>query len=303
MKAIYRLILLIILFLLPAIVVATTPAPPTEGPIVPCVGCENLTQAPYPEAGLWSNPEQSPGSGLNFEIQNGVLTGFLYTYTGIGKPDWVMLSGQLVRSEKAGVLWELDTRLIRVEGGRCISCVFTPPDQITKGMTIRLEFLQRNYLRISIGGVFDQFFVPFIYGSGAKAFYSEQTPYLFPLFGVGQEGSRFIVSLRPVNTTQDNRWVSYHVSIPEVRVTGSGVDIRLSYSLHVLDPHGPIASPQPPPIGEIICQLDETTQQPGCEVIFEEVSYLMPIGNLSDSRFFAEAEDGSIIEGFRFEYD
>ena len=32
------------------------------GPSVPCVGCDTLTQAPFPETGSWYNPDQS-GSG------------------------------------------------------------------------------------------------------------------------------------------------------------------------------------------------------------------------------------------------
>lgn len=46
---------------------------------MPCVGCESLVHAPYPETGSWYNPEQS-GSGINLEIQNGYLVGFYYGY-------------------------------------------------------------------------------------------------------------------------------------------------------------------------------------------------------------------------------
>ena len=33
------------------------------------------------------------------------------------------------------------------------------------------------------------------------------------------------------------------------------------------------------------------------------IEYVMPVGNMSDSRFFGEAEDGSTIEGYRISYD
>lgn len=126
-----------------------------EGPFVPCVGCENLSQATYPESGIWHNPEQSPGSALDIEIQNGILAGFFYGYSNNGQPEWQIVSGKLLNSEENGILWELETTLTRAEGGSCIDCEFIPPDQITEGAVIRLEFMQRNYLRVSIGEVFD----------------------------------------------------------------------------------------------------------------------------------------------------
>lgn len=47
-----------------------------DGPLVPCVGCSNLPQAPYPEPGAWFNPDQS-GSGFNFDGINHVWRGRL----------------------------------------------------------------------------------------------------------------------------------------------------------------------------------------------------------------------------------
>lgn len=304
MKNIFRASLLVILVLLSSVVMALSPATSssTEGPWVPCVGCEDLTVAPYPESGLWSNPELSPGSALTFEIQNGVLAGYIYTYTGTGKPEWLLVTGQLVRSERPGVMWELESRLLRVQGGSCLSCEYTAPDQFTKGMTIQLDFLQRNHLHVKIGGVLDQFFVPFIYGTVGKAYFEQQTPYRFPKFGPNRDDSVFIVTVRPSAAAQDNLQRTQYVSVT-TSVAGTAENMVLTYRLQGYEPNGPIASPTPLAWGNIICEIDEESANPGCRIEAEDITYRMPIGNLSDTRFFAEAEDGSIIEGFRFDYD
>jgi len=237
------------------------------------------------------------------EIQNGVLAGFVYSYATDGKPEWNMVSGSLVRSEKQGVLWELDTTLTHVDGGSCIGCEFHP-GEISEGAAIRLEFMQRNYLRISIGGVFDQYMVPLTYGSAGKAYFSAQTPYIFPEFGPGKTGAQFILSQRPVGTAEDFHWVAKHVYISQVEVTGTQENRKLNYTMWVLDPNGPQTTPTPEDIvGNIICELDASSQQPGCRVELNGIVYHMPIANLGDSRFFAEADDGSIVEAYRINYD
>ncbi len=295
MKGIYTFLILMFL--------SISAAYAQEGPIVPCVGCDSLTQAPFPETGLWFNPEQTPGSGLNFEIQNGVLAGFFYGYATDGKPEWQLVSGALVPSEVEGVLWELETTLTRADGGSCIGCEFSPP-QITEGETIRLEFMQRNYLRIRIGGVFDQFFVPFIYGMDAEAYFPNETDYLFPKFvdstpfvlgysikwsdGVTYWDGGRVIMLKLIGIIQVNnkRTLRYGMGYPESPI---------------------ISDPPPPPFGNIDCQLDDVVDEPFCVVAFSEFygsgQYRMPIGNFRDSRFFAEAKDGSTIQGLRLGYD
>ena len=307
----FRTLISLFFLLSPAITFALSPVPPPldpQGPVVPCVDCDNLTTAPYPEAGLWSNPELSPGSGLNFEIQNGVLAGYIYTYTTEGQPEWYIISGPLVRSDKEGVMWELTTKLNKVEGGSCLGCEFTPPDQITEGYSVNLEFMQRNYLRLRIadtqfGGpieIFHQFFVPFMYGSVGKAYFAPQTPYIFPEFSV-DSSPRFILSFRPSAAAENSQWNGMHIYL-EAAVQTQDISTDVAYSLRVLDPHATPADSDDT-LGFIICSLDTETEQPSCVVEIDGVSYQMPIANLGDTRFYAEAQDGSIIEGFRIDYD
>lgn len=292
-------ILLVLVFLL----ISSTQA--QEGPTVPCVGCDSLTQAPLPESGLWHNPEQSPGSGLNFEIQNGVLAGFFYAYDTDGNPEWELLSGQLVVSEKPGVVWELETTLIRAQGGSCRDCAYTPP-QISNGDTIRLEFMQRNYLRITIGS-FDQYFVPFIYGSSAKAFFPNKTPYLFPEFS---GTTPFILVFKggpPLQYPNVAPMVFLNIKLVGIVQVNNARTLRYS-----MDRFPPPGDPPPPNlhIGLIDCQLDTQLNEPVCMVEISHPDfaslagpYLMPVGNFGNNRFFAEDADGTTIEGYRFDYD
>ena len=51
------------------------------------------------------------------------------------------------------------------------------------------------------------------------------------------------------------------------------------------------------------CVLEATSEQPVCTIRIGGKKYVMPIANMSDSRFFGEAEDGSTVEGYRISYD
>ncbi len=286
MKGIYTFLILMFL--------SISAAYAQEGPIVPCVGCDSLTQAPFPETGLWFNPEQTPGSGLNFEIQNGVLAGFFYGYATDGKPEWQLVSGALVPSEVEGVLWELETTLTRADGGSCIGCEFNPP-QITEGETIRLEFMQRNYMRISIGGVFDQFFVPFTYGSPAVAYFPGKTPYLFPSFDLDE----FIFILRPQESTV--YWSSFLATAnPETVSLEDGKKVVIYKFTDLL---APLVTPAPPPRVIVRCKIEALDVACELELVWEEKIFKLPIGNFGGNRLFAEAVDGATIEGIRLDYD
>lgn len=266
-----------------------------QGPYVPCVGCDDLVHAPFPETGSWYNPAQS-GSGLNFEIQNGVLAGFYYGYDDTGLPEWQLITGPLVRSEKQGVQWELKTQFQQFQDGNCIDCEYVPPTGPADGPTITLDFMQRNYMRITIGDNPSQFFVPIIYGSMGMKYFEEQTPYVFPEYG-----GDFVLIMKP-NTDPPSNWLWEHrmVFIGKGSVHTGGADQgKLIYRAAFYEP-----PPGPDVLFDIItCELEPESNQPGCIISFYGGDYVMPIGNMSDSRFFGEADDGSTIEGYRFNYD
>lgn len=270
------------------------------GPQIPCVGCDTSGPVPYPETGMWHNPDQSPGSGFKLEIQNGVLLGYIYTYTGLGQPEWLLLNGELQRSETPGVMWELAGRLTRVEGGSCLNCEYQAPGSISNGMQFQLEFMQRNHLRIRVGNEFDQYFVPFTYGSEAKAYFSSITPYLLPKFG--PDRAEFIFSARPgPESVSVLSRRSEHVEITSTTATGGGANRMVEYPFRFYDPYGPIPSPMPPPT-YVRCIVENNGTEPVCSIEYRSVVYRMPIANFNSSGFYAVSDDGAVLEAIRLNY-
>lgn len=264
---------------------------------VPCVGCDTLTQAPYPETGSWYNPDQS-GSGLNLEIQNGVLAGYYYGYDANGLPEWYLINGPLVRSEQAGLQWELETNLQLFQDGNCIGCDYMPPTGPAVGATIKLEVQQRNYMRVTIGDNPSQFFVPIMYGFNGYAYFSEQTPYVFPEYG---DDTFFVLILKPnTDPPMPEHWDSLIVPIGTGKLGSGNAEGKLSYKTWIPQtaPPGPDVS-----VDFIVCELESALGQPLCKVIIGSKEYTMPIANMGDRRFFGEAEDGSTVEGYRISYD
>jgi len=271
-----------------------SPALAQQGPLIPCVGCDSLTQAPFPETGSWYNPDQS-GTGINLEIQNGFLTAFYYGYTAEGLPEWQLINGPLVRSTQEGLLWELDTTMLYIQGGNCIGCDYQPPMSPSEGPAIKLEFLQRNYLSITIGNSPSQFYVPILYGSEGMKYFEEQTPYVFPKYS---NETYFMVVTKP-NTDPPSPWLWESFIMP----IGPGIfasdESKLVYKTWI-----PTPPPGPDVLADlIVCELDQLSNEPGCKWVFGPKEYVIPIANMSDSRIFGEAEDGSTIEGYRLNYD
>ena len=274
-----------------------------EGPQVPCVGCDTLIQAPYPETGAWYNPDQS-GTGINIEVQDGYLVGYYYGYTVDGFPEWHIIHGPLVRSEQEGVLWELESYMQYYHGGNCIGCDYQPPMSPTNGPAVKLEFLQRNHLRFTISDNSSQFYVPIIYGSMGGKFFEEQTPYVFPEYGYPGDGflsgAPFVLILRPNSDPPEPwNWISVIGHISRANIPQSGpYEGSVTYSIARM-----LSGIEIDPFANIECSLDESSDQPGCRLLIDDFEFLIPIGNMSDSRFFGEAKDGSTIEGYRLDYD
>ncbi len=266
-----------------------------EGPFVPCVGCDTLIHAPFPETGAWYNPDQS-GSGINLEIQGGKLVGYYYGYDAEGLPEWQLFNGMLIRSKQEGVQWELETPLLQFKNGNCTGCEYLPPEGPVEGATIRLEFQKRNYMRLTIGDDPSQFYVPIMYGSPGRRYFEEQTPYVFPKYGAD-----FVLITKPNSDPPEPwNWTSgiWPVGIGRV-ITGGPDKGELVYETWVHQgPPGPDVF-----VDLIVCELDSESSQPGCVIRRGDKEYTMPIANMSDSRFFGEAADGSTIEGYRLDYD
>jgi len=278
-----------------------------EGPYVPCVGCDELTHAPFPEPGLWFNPDQS-GSGFTFEFQNGVMAGYYYGYDADGDPEWYLVTGPLQESEASGVMWELEVEPQRFTGGNCMGCPYQAPDDPETLPAIRIEFLQRAYARITLSDGSIQYMVPIPYGDGGKAFFAAQTPYLFPTISYSPYASLWVLVFKEPHEDEHDPWTWFSgvFMIGEGRMrTGGPLAGKLEYKVFQPGPPPEIAAP----FGDILCEIDETAGEPVCVLRAAGLNpsdwprFRIPIGNLTDSRFSGETEDGIIVQGFRLQYD
>lgn len=266
-----------------------------EGPLIPCVGCNQLVHAPYPETGSWYNPDQS-GSGINIEIQNGVLVGYYYGYDADGRSEWWLFHGTLTASEQEGVQWELQTELLHFEDGNCAGCDYQSPTESLAGIPIKLVFFQRSHLQLTLGDSAIQNFVPIIYGSPGRRYFEKQTSYHFPVYG-----DFFVLALKPnLEKPEPWNWAIPHVYINE-GVYSKDTQI-LIYNIFVISFDGADI-----PVGEISCQLDQASGTPVCMFVYDyddkRLEFAMPVGNMSDSRFFGELDSGATVEGYRLGYD
>jgi hypothetical protein len=280
-----------------------------EGPYVPCVGCEDLIYAPYPEPGHWYNPDQS-GSGFTLEFQNGIFAGYYFGYDANGEPEWYLMTKTLTRSETPGVMWEVEVKPKRYSGGNCLGCPYQENDGFVRLDPIKIEFLQRAYARVTYPDGSIQYMVPIMYGSSGKAYFSEQTPYVFPAFPF-DEGALWSLVFKPNSEGKYEPWtwesIIVHVGEAEGERSFPGShEGALSYRIgEFTDPPEVLLR-----FGTIICDLDEVTDEVGC--IFEVVNkedlldpheYQIPIGNFTDSRFFGETDNGDTVQGYRLQYD
>ncbi len=278
-----------------------------EGPYVPCVGCDELTQVPYPEPGHWYNPDQS-GSGLALEFQNGIMAGYYFGYGVTGEPEWTLITNRLIRSEQPGVMWELEVEPNRFTGGNCLGCPYQAPNAPEVLPPIRIEFLQRAYARVTLNDGSVQFMVPIMYGDAGKAFFAEQTPYLLPLVSYNPYVSLWTLVFKRYSEEEHAPWTWFSgvFMIQQGRIpSGGGYEGKLVYK--VLQPVNPPEVSAP--FGDIFCDLDEAFDEPFCVLIagglnpINKPGFRIPIGNFTDSRFFGETEGGDTVQGFRLQYD
>lgn len=198
----------------------------------------------------------------------------------------------------SGLLWTLETPLLHFKDGNCTGCEYQAPGEPEEDETIKLEFHQRSYLSVTIGDNTTQFYVPIIYGSPGHKYFEEQTDFIFPEYG-----GDFFVVIKP-DPAEPWDWRTEIIRVGTGRSTTDGDgQVRLSYSFSPKDPSWDVG------YGGIVCELSDESNQPGCMFTIHAYpgngtpEYVMPIANMSDSRFFGETVDGATLEGYRMDYD
>lgn len=301
-----------------------------SGPsIPPCADCPQFTRPPYPHSGLWFNSER-PGTGINIDVQNGIMAAIYYGYREDGTSLWLLTSGELQQSDADDVYWELETDLYEAVGGQPpgaepVGGSHQEPDMQVAGQ-IHIEIMQRNLLRFSIDGGPTERMVPMVFGSDTTNFFPDHSEYRLPNFEEGREmnveGDQpytpwMIVQLNPEG---GSRW-GFAYTGPfahwgKVSQSSAGGIVRTDFWFFDSPPHIGNSAGMRCGTGQDLADVYVNTMD-GYEesellcFIFVNAgsrpegsrAYFMPIGNMGDRRFTAVSEDGWIIEGFRLMYD
>lgn len=283
----------------------------SSGPIVPCVGiaCEGQEYQPWPETGAWYNPEQS-GSGFTIEIQNGVLLAFYYGYDEEGQPTWWQFTDTLEASDEPGVVWVAEGPPNRFTGGNCFDCDFSPLEDTEQLESIRMEFLQRANMRLTLPSGAQQYMIPITYGSVERAFFADVTDHLFPAMDPESfpyseaQGLWYFIFDNALTGEEFGPWNLQFVPLQMSPATfyPEGLANRdpgpvLRYSL--LWTESPLNAVI---FGRIFCELKQTENgvEPGCVYeLGQPPHYDIPIGNFTDSRIQGVSENGARFEAFR----
>lgn len=151
-----------------------------SGPVIPCNQCGPEAHFSSPKSGLWFNPDR-PGSGLNLEIQDGLLVGALYAYRPDGDAQWYLFNGRLSVQDGNVFTLGLTANLERFERGMCLNCPYSFPDYLADSGQITIEFTQRNYGSYSVQGGETQYIVPLLTGVEAPYDFEGIVDYRFPV--------------------------------------------------------------------------------------------------------------------------
>ena len=294
-----------------------------SGPIIDCTGCEQQ-QVRNPETGWWYNPDR-PGSGLNIEVQGGLVLGSYYGFGADGRPIWYTFSGQPESSDSERP-WakRLEVPLFRYEAGACADCEYTEPAAIEEGV-IRISFLRRNYAEVAIAGAPPQFFVPLLAGAKVVPGSLEVSNYLVPDLGdadyirLGFTNSAWAFVFKREVDEDSELWSRYgtvlHLSSSRLELSPDGELEKISWLIL----HRPFV-PDVSVIGSIECNAEASDVSPqgttlACFLSINRgysgggdgpgnVRFELPLSNIGDSRFEGyNAEFGIRLQAFRIDYD
>ncbi|QOC21322.1 hypothetical protein IC757_09665 [Wenzhouxiangella sp. AB-CW3] len=295
------------------------------GPYAPaCPGCPEFKKPPYPKSGLWFDPERS-GTGINIDVQNGIMAAVYYGYREDGEPVWYTFSGKLEKSEGDNSYRELEADLYRTTNGEVINGEYRHPDYEVVG-NIHFEVMQRHLIRFSIDGGSYRRLVPQVFGSGQVPLFEPEASYRLPQYTAEHEGVELDVTTSWIimfyknedDPDEFDHSRETHVLRNELMAKMRVPSDESHLSMTFWEREGNINVQH---AGDIDCRraddfsgqnvLPEITgDEPLCiaytfhPVPDDEIRlFYMPIGNLGDRSFQAVSPDGWVMEGIRVDYN
>ncbi len=269
---------------------------------IPCSQCPVFQRPPVPESGFWHNPLQT-GSGFSLELQHRKLAGGYFGFTADGRAVWYTFSGQMVRAGSADAYaWSVDADAYESRGGACLGCAYVAPGAAQAVAHLRFEFLQRSLARFRVGEGPWTLIQPFTYGVVANLEFAPEVSFAVP----DLEGPWVLVFQKDLGYGDEFSRRAYFALA--YGFGGPPVDDRLAY-YGFFEPVGP---PELQSVGNLKCDR-ASDGTPICKYISGNGNgliqqapgkeFILPLGNLSDSRFKGEAADGETVEGFRIDHD
>lgn len=100
-----------------------------------------------PETGHWSVVgENGPGSGVNINLQDGLLGVTVFTFDDQGAPLWYIAFGAFESTK-------IDAPLLTVQNGSPLDAVFKPGDFTDSGKRITIEFFSKTTGELRLDGI------------------------------------------------------------------------------------------------------------------------------------------------------
>ena len=306
-----------------AVATLASPALAQHGPQVPpCEGCPtSATERPTPRPGMWWDPQRS-GTGMNMEVQNGVLVGTWHGFDETGAPIWYQFSGALEPIDESDTgYWTLEADLVHFTGGNCIDCDYQPSEVVGVRGSIELTVLQRNLISYRIDGGDEYRMQPLVWGTPMPQIYEDESDLGLPMLPEGYRVSPWALGSRmapwvlirriPNPPTRDYLVTSVvvwsqplsagHVQYSMDFAQSDGASILVSIFMDCRSFSDGGMSTMPHSLRQRL------GSEPACVLrwpigpgVFK--FYAGPLGNLGDDYFFLTAEDGSAIEGHRLLY-
>ena len=267
-----------------------------SGPTLPCEDCAQNYTKPIPYEGSWYNPEQS-GSGFLIDVQNDRLLGYYFGYDTDGNSEWALFSGQLQDASDQGALWKVIATLEKFNGGSCLNCEYTAPNQNGTLGEIEIVFNRLAHASFSVNGGDVQNIVPIYFGYSLRNF-SEQQPVYYTPELQGWWTVFIDQNIEDGITPEQYTYTNFMVHISKGAIAGDG-SLRYASRVFPFVPEAII-------IGTLECTKEHVNamMQTTCEYDYDLPNpFIINMGNISSNRIYGENADGDTIEMIRTSSD
>ncbi len=281
--------------------------PPPPGPI----------HRIMPTDGMWYNPEE-PGSGFTFYFENNRIGGAYYGYGRNGEPLWLVFSAPMEVGDRAAhVNWTVEADLFHYRGGACLGCAYQSPESPEAVGRINIRFTQMGkalfdleWQQESVSGRL----VPGTFG-GISWFAPDPN---WPIFRSPHMDGKWLLVLKQLPVSYPEYlfalW-NYQVIVVDMdapQLSASGPAVRVT-AMSVAQEPPPGNEESTPVLAELWCDRYQELafySQPTCRIQWYGsqnlsapfsggMEFPLYIEDLDEDHFFAEAEAGHYVEGFK----